>query len=80
MNYEQMTVEELEALIAKINADRAALKEQAMAVHSVLDNKNITAAAAKKLATMSDAEKVALMQMIQANAVGSNGAIGSPTL
>lgn len=80
MNYEQMTIEELEAFIAKINAERAVLKAQAVAVHAVLDAKNTTAAAAKKLATMSDAEKAALLQMIQAQSVASNGALGHPTI
>lgn len=76
-NYDTMTVEELEAAIAEINAQRAVLKAQAVAVHAVLDAKNVLASTAKKLATMSDAEKSALVQMINAEAVQSNGAVGT---
>lgn len=80
MNYDTMTVEELEATIAEINAKRAVLKAQAVAVHTVLDAKNVQTSAARKLATLSDAEKAALVQMINTQAVASNGAIGTTAI
>lgn len=79
-NYEAMTVEELEAEIAEINAERAALKDVAVAVHGFLDAKNAQASALRKLATLSDAEKALLVQMIEAQGAESNGAIGTTAI
>lgn len=77
MNHDTMTVDELEAEIAGINEQRAVLKAKAVEVHRVLDAKNVKAAAERKLATLSDAEKAALVQMIQAQGAPSNGSVGA---
>ena len=85
MNYGTMTAEELqtmtvaqlESVIADINDQRAVLKAQAVEVHRLLDERNVQASAAKKLATLSDAEKAALVQMIQVQSMASNGQIGA---
>lgn len=79
-NYESMTIEELEALIAQINAERVALKVRAMAVHAVLDAKNVELSLDRKLAKISDAEMAALEQRIQVRAMASNGAVGEVTI
>ena len=77
---EAMTIEELEAELATINAQRTQLKQEALAVHAVLDAKNVRASAARKLATLSDAEMAAAVQMINTQAVASNGAVGTAAI
>jgi len=75
MNYEQMTVEQLEAELQRISGERAALKEKAVAVHAVLDRRNAEAAARRKLAEMSDVEKAALAQIVAAEGIESGEAV-----
>ena len=71
MVYDELTVEELEAEIARLNGERAELKEEALAAHAVLDRRNIERAARRALTTLSGAERLALMQMVAAEGVES---------
>lgn len=75
MNFEQMTVEQLTAELQRLNEQRAALREQAMAAHAVLDRKQAVATARRKLAEMSDVEKAALAQLVQAEGIESGEAV-----
>ena len=75
MSYELMTVEQLTAELQRINEERAALREQAMAVHAVLDRKQAVETARRKLAEMSDVEKAALAQIVAAEGIESGEAV-----
>ncbi len=76
--YQDWSVEQLEAELARIGAERSALKEEAMVVHRVLDKRNVQASATRKLSQLSDAERTELLQQILASAADSEGAIGTP--
>lgn len=65
MNYETMTLPELEQAIQAIGVQRDALKAQAVAVQAVIDRKTAQANADRMLAGLGDAEKAALLQAIQ---------------
>lgn len=65
MNYETMTLPELEQAIQAIGAQRDALKAQAAAVQAVIDRKTAQANADRLLAGLGDADKAALLQAIQ---------------
>jgi len=67
--YEDFSIEELEAAIAAITLEQSRLKQQKLAIHSVLDRKMQTAEATRKLAAMSDSEKAALLQVMQAEGI-----------
>ena len=54
---------------------RAALKEQAVAAHTVLDRRQAVEAARRKLAEMSDVEKAALAQIVAAEGIESGEAV-----
>lgn len=71
MNLEQMTVAELEAELARLTAERAALRERALTVHAVLDRKQAEQRAMRTLAGLSDVERAALAQVVQAQGVES---------
>lgn len=65
MNYEQMTVEQLEAELARLTAERARLRDEGLKVHAALDRKQAAAAAQRTLDGMSDVERAALAQLVQ---------------
>lgn len=71
MNYEAMTIEELEKAIQALGAQREALKAQQQAAHDVLSAKVTAEAAGKLVANLDDAQKAALLQAIQSQGVGS---------
>jgi len=71
MNYEAMTIEELEKAIQALSAQREALKGQQQAAHDVLNAKVAAEAAAKLVANLDDAQKTALLQAIQGQGLGS---------
>ena len=77
---DEMSIEQLESLIADINDRRAALKVQAVEVHRRLDFANAQVSALRKLATLSDAEKALLVQMIEAQGAASDGAVGTAAI
>lgn len=65
MNYETMTLPELEQAIQAIGVQRDALKAQAAAVQAVIDRKTAQGNADRLLANLGDADKAALLQAIQ---------------
>lgn len=64
MNYETMTVDQLEAELQRLTAERAKLRGEALKVQAVLDQKYAAMRAAILLESMSDAEKAALAQAV----------------
>jgi thymidine phosphorylase len=75
---ETLTTEELEAKQQQYNAERAALRVQAIAVQRVMDGRIAAAALTARLAAMSDAEKALLLQMVQAGTVLPTEGMGTP--
>ena len=75
MNYEAMTIEELEKAIQALGAQREALKAQQQAAHAVLNAKVTAEAAAKTVANLDEAQKMALLQAIQSQGVGSSAVV-----
>lgn len=73
---DNLTIEELESKLAEIEARRDELKTQARAIVRVLDAKRAAAAAAAKLAAMSDVERAALAQLVQAQGIASGESFG----
>ena len=64
MNYDTMTVDQLEAEMQRLTEERAKLREQALKVQASLDQKYAAMRAAILLESMSDAEKAALAQAV----------------
>ena len=71
MNYETMTIEELEKVIQDLGNQRDALKAEQQMAHKALDEKINAAAAAKLVANLDDAQKNALLQAIQSQGLDS---------
>lgn len=71
---QDLTMEELIATQQGINAEREALKQQAHQIQAMIDLKTSMA----KVANLSEAEKAALMQAIQAQAIPSGESVGKP--
>lgn len=64
MNYENMTIEQLEAEMQRITEERARLRAEALKVQAVLDRQYAAMRAAILLESMSDADKAALAQAV----------------
>lgn len=75
-NYEQMSIEELEAAIAALTEEQYQLKQQKLAAHAVLDTKAQAAAAQRKVAALSEGEKSALLQELRAHGISSEESFG----
>ena len=75
MNYEAMTIEELEKAIQALGAQREALKVQQQAAHDVLNAKVAADSAAKLVANLDDAQKTALLQAIQGQGLASDAVV-----
>lgn len=76
MNYEEMSIQELEAQNRKLSEERDKIKIEQKILGKVMDAKKMALAVQKKLETMSDAEKAAMAQMIQSQGIGSSAAVG----
>ena len=74
--YEDFTIEELVSAIAAITLEQGRLKQQKLAIHAVLDRKMQEAEAKRKMATMSDGEKAALLQVLQADGITTEEEFG----
>lgn len=64
MNYETMTVDQLEAEMKRLTEERARLRAEALKVQAVLDRQYAAMRAAILLESMSDADKAALAQAV----------------
>lgn len=64
MNYDNMTVDELEATLQRLTKARAELREDALKVQAALDKQYAAMRAAILLESMSDADKAALAQAV----------------
>jgi phosphomevalonate kinase len=76
MNYEGMSIQELEAQNRKLSEERDKVKAEQRILGAVMDKKKMSIAVQKKLETMSDAEKAAMAQMIESQGIGSSAAVG----
>ena len=65
MNYDSMSLEELEAENIRLSNERNAIKQQQMELTAVIDRKIAERDAALKLSAMSPAERAALTQIVQ---------------
>lgn len=71
MNLEQMSVAELEVELARLTAERAALRERSLAVHAALDRKQAKERALRTLAGLSAVERAALTQVVMTQGIES---------
>lgn len=71
MNYDNMTLAELEQASQAIGAQRDALKAQAAQIQAVIDRKTAKANADRLIANLGDADKAALLQAIQGSGIPS---------
>lgn len=74
----QMSVDELEKFIQARDEEVQALRDVKAVAHDILDRKNAEEAAMQKLATMSEPERAALLQVMQAEGIASEEAHGTP--
>lgn len=63
-NWNEKSLEELEALSNELDEKRLAIRDEMRALRKVIDAKLAAQSAAEKLARLSDAERMALLQMI----------------
>lgn len=61
----EMSLDELETLANELDEKRLAVRDEMRALRRVIDAKLAAQSAADKLARMSDAERMALLQMIE---------------
>jgi hypothetical protein len=78
MDLSKMSSEELEAHYQELDGQRAAIQAEARLVRAEIDQRVAAAEAARKLASMSDREKAALIQMLEAQGIESAEGFGSP--
>ena len=71
MNYDNMTLAELEQASQAIGAQRDALKVQQGTIQAIIDRKTAKANAERLLANLGDADKAALLQAIQGSGIPS---------
>ncbi len=76
--YEAMSVEALEAEIHSLGEQRDAIAQEQRAAHRVLNRKLTEQSASKKIASLSDAEKAALLQQLKAQSIQSDESVGTP--
>lgn len=77
-DYDSLSVEELEDKIHTMEAERAAMGDEIHAVHKVLEAKILAADAQRRIANLSDTERVALLQSLTAAPVESEETLGTP--
>jgi len=77
-DYEDLSLDELDQVIIDLSNERAVLRERQLAVTAVYDAKAAAAKLDRVAATLSDAEKAALLQQIRVDAAASAEAVGTP--
>lgn len=80
MNYEDMSLEQLEKENQKLMAQKDAIRENQKVITALMDEKSSMAEAQRKVATMSNAEKAALVQVLQPQGIASEETFGTPTV
>lgn len=78
MKIEDLSIEQLQETLDQTNAQRDELTAYARQVAAVLNQKQALQSAQDKVAGMSDAEKSALTQVLQASGIASGEAVGTP--
>ncbi len=78
MDFDGLSLDQLEALQQSVNAERAALKAQALAIQQVIDARSTDATVDRFLSSLSPEDRVALAQRIRAEGVGSAEMVGTP--
>lgn len=79
MNHKNMSITELEQAINQYEQDMEIIREKKRAAAKALDHKIVLEEAMRKLATMSDAERGAIMQTLRPDGIQSqeqHGIIG----
>jgi len=71
MDYEEMTVEELEEENLRLMGEKDKIRAEQLKIKAVLDKKVALRDAERKLATLSDSEKRALLQVIHTQGIPS---------
>lgn len=72
IDYESMTVDELNAELLAHSNRLDALRAEALAIRAIRDHKAASASAKAKLATMTDTEKAALLQELRPHPIGAD--------
>jgi hypothetical protein len=75
--YEGMSLEQLDAAISELQAQKDAVREELKAANAARDSKIAQEAARAKLASLSDVERAALAQVIQAEGITSTESFGN---
>jgi hypothetical protein len=78
MAYEKMTLKELEKEKAKIFEEIAKLKAKARSIQRVQDTKSAEANVARKIESMTDAEKKIATQILGPKGIKSEEKVGVP--
>jgi len=78
MDYEKMTIEQLEKENLHFMKQRDKIREEQLKIKAVLDQKVVRRDAERKLAMLSDPEKKALLQSISAQGIPSVEKFGTP--
>lgn len=76
VNLAEMSEEELEKHIQALNEEKQALLEEMRLAHAELDYRIQTAEAARRIENLSEAEREAMRQYIEANPIPSEEAFG----
>lgn len=75
---EKLSIDELILVQQKINDERAQLREKAVEIQAWIDRRTAEETARVKLASMSDAEKTALLQQLSVGGINSEEKAGIP--
>lgn len=75
MNYEQMSIEELEAENIRLSNERADIQKEQRMINDVLSRKVAMRDAQAKFAGLSDVEKAALAQVVGVETVRVSGQV-----
>lgn len=74
--YEGFTIKELEDLISGLTLQQRELRQEKLAIQTVLSRKQQAAEAARKASTMTPGEKEALLQVLQAEGITTSEEFG----
>ena len=75
MNYEKMSIEELEKLKQGLRAEQLKIKDEMRKIARVLDSRTVEREAKKKVEGMSNAEKDALRQVLSPKGIESEESV-----